>query len=151
MAPITEDPAVDLVNVASEATPKADPQPKRKRRTFTMSEEAYATLTATSQAQGTNRSRLIEELILSEHRTVTLSDDAYELLINSADAFATNPERLAEELVNRCGAILAWQLPEPAKPAPWWMFWRRNGSSSPQTHSPVLELPASSTSIISQD
>ena len=56
MAAVTAEPEVDQVDVETNADPAQDPQPKRKRRTFTMSEEAYATLTATSQAQGTNRS-----------------------------------------------------------------------------------------------
>ena len=108
MATATADPAAEPVDVAQAPVP--DPQPKRKWQTFTMSEEAYDTLTATSEALGTNRNRLIEDLILREHRTVTLSDNAcnaYELLSNSAEAFATNPERLAEELVNCYCAILA--------------------------------------------
>ena len=71
MATATADPAAEPVDVAQAPVP--DPQPKRKWRTFTMSEEAYDTLTATSEALGTNRSRLIEDLILREHRTVTLS------------------------------------------------------------------------------
>ena len=101
----------------------------RKRRTFTLSENAYDVLTASAEAQGTNRSRLVEELILQEHRTVALTPEARELLINSAQAFGTEPERLAEELIRRCGAILASQTPEPAKPTvPWWMFWHRKGA-----------------------
>ena len=151
MAAVTEDPAVDLVDVAIEAAPEMNPQPKRKRRTFTLSDEAYHTLSASSEAQGTNRSRLIEDLILGEHRTVTLSDNAYQLLTNSAEAFATNPEHLVEELVNRCGAVLSWQVLEPVKPAPWWQFWRRNGEApSSQTLSPVLELPVVSERVVSQ-
>ena len=152
MAAVTAELGVDQVNVETNADPPQDPQPKRKRRTFTLSDEAYHTLSASSEAQGTNRSRLIEDLILSEHRTVTLSDNAYQLLTNSAEAFATNPEHLVEELVNRCGTVLSWQALEPVKPAPWWQFWRRNGEApSSQTLSPVLELPISSASIISQE
>ena len=70
MATTTADPAAEPVDVAQAPVP--DPRPKRKWRTFTMSEEAYDTLTATSEALGTNRSRLIEDLILREHRAVTL-------------------------------------------------------------------------------
>ena len=151
MAIVTDNPAVDQVDVSTEADPEADPQPKRKRRTFTLSDEAYDTLSKSAQNQGTNRSRLIEDLIIQEHRTVTLSDDAYQLLTNSAEAFATDPERLAEELVNRCGAILSWQAPEPPRPLPWWKFWRRNGQeTSSQTLSPVLELPMASGPIVDQ-
>ena len=116
MATTTADPAAEPVDVAQAPVP--DPRPKRKWRTFTMSEEAYDTLTATSEALGTNRSRLIEDLILREHRTVTLSDNVYELLSNSAEAFATNPERLAEELVNCCCAILARQTSGPRETGP---------------------------------
>ena len=145
MAIVADDPAVDQVDVEAGAVPEAEPQAKRKRRTFTLSDEAYETLTASSESQGTNRSRLIEDLILQERRTVVLSDTAHELLTNSAEAFGTDRERLVEELVNRCGAILSWQAPEPVKPLPWWKFWqRRNGDTSSSTHSPVLELPAAS-------
>ena len=126
MATATADPAAEPVDVAQAPVP--DPRPKRKWRTYTMSEEAYDTLAATSEALCTNRSRLIEDLILREHRTVTLSDNVYELLSNSAEALATNPERLAEELVNCCCAILARQTSEPVKPVPWWMFWHRRGA-----------------------
>ena len=132
---------VDHVDVVAEAETAEDPQPRRKRRTFTMSDEAYDTLTASAEAGNTNRSRLVEDLILREHRTVVLSDGAYELLTNSAEAFGTERERLAEELINRCGAILSWQAPVP--PAPWWQFWkRRNGAASSSIHSPVPVLPA---------
>ena len=55
MATATADPAAEPVDVAQAPVP--DPRPKRKWRTFTMSEEAYDTLTATSEALGTNRSR----------------------------------------------------------------------------------------------
>ena len=151
MAAVTAELGVDQVDVETNADPPQDPQPKRKRRTFTLSDEAYHTLSASSEAQGTNRSRLIEDLILREHRTVTLSDDAYQLLANSAEAFGTDQERLAEELVNRCGAILSWQAPEPLTPTPWWKFWRRNGREpSSQTFSPVLELPVASGQVVSQ-
>ena len=61
MATTTADPAAEPVDVAQAPVP--DPRPKRKWRTFTMSEEAYDTLIATSEALGTNRSRLIEDLI----------------------------------------------------------------------------------------
>ena len=129
-------------DIVAEAETAEDPQPKRKRRTFTMSDEAYDTLSASAEAGNTNRSRLVEELILREHRTVVLSDGAYELLTNSAEAFGTERERLAEELINRCGAILSWQAPAPP-PAPWWQFWkRRNGAASSAIHSPAPVLPA---------
>lgn len=131
------------VDDVAEAEPAEDPQPRRKRRTFTMSDEAYDTLSASAEAGNTNRSRLVEELILREHRTVVLSDGAYELLTNSAEAFGTERERLAEELINRCGAILSWQAPAPPPPAPWWQFWkRRNGAASSSIHSPAPVLPA---------
>ena len=113
MATVTADLAAEQTE--SPSIPVPDPQPKRKRRTFTMSEEAYNTLSM------------------------------------SAEAFGTN--RLIEQLVFRCGAILAWQAPEPPPPPiHWWKFWRRNGgATSSQTLSPVLELPASSASLISQE
>ena len=142
MTQATVEQEIDQVDGSTEAKPAEDPQAKRKRRTFTLSDEAYDTLTASAEAGDTNRSRLVEKLILQEHRTVVLSDEAYELLGNAAEAFGTDHMRLAEELVNRTGAILAWQAPEPVKPAPWWMFWRRNGAAaSSQNHSPVLALP----------
>ena len=144
MTTVTVDPEVEQIDAQTAPVPEPDPQPKRKRRTFTLSDEAYETLTASSEAQGTNRSRLIEDLIMQEHRTVALSDDAHELLTNAAEAFGTDRKRLAEELVNRTGAILAWQTPEPVKTTPWWMFWRRNSAGgASQTHSPVLVLPSS--------
>ena len=142
MTQATLEQEVDQIDVATEAEPAEDPQPKRKRRTFTMSDEAYDTLTASAEASNTNRSRLIEDLILSEHRSVVLSNDAYELLTNSADAFGTDRVRLAEELINRCGAILTWQTPVPPPPIPWWKFWqRRNRDASSSTLFPVPELP----------
>ena len=134
---------VDQVDVVAEAETAEYPQHRRKRRTFTMSDEAYDTLSASAEAGNTNRSRLVEDLILQEHRTVVLSDGAYELLTNSAEAFGTERERLAEELINRCGAILSWQAPAPPPRAPWWQFWkRRNGAASSAIHSPAPVLPA---------
>ena len=114
MSTVTAD--LEAEQTEGPSIPVPDPQPKRKRRTFTMSEEAYNTLSMSAEAFGTNRSRLIEELVF------------------------------------RCGAMLAWQAPEPVQPAPWWKFWRRNGEEpSSKTLSPVLELPPSSASIISQE
>ena len=115
MATVTADLAAEQTEDPS--IPVPDPQHKRKRRTFTMSEEAYNTLSMSAEAFGTNRSRLIEQLVF------------------------------------RCGAILTWQAPEPPPPPiPWWKFWRRNGgATSSQILSPVLELPASSASLISQE
>ena len=128
MATATADPTTDInAGVQTEVGP--DPEsPKRKRRTFTMSDEAYDTLSASAEAQGTNRSRLVEDLIMREPLTINLSAEAHELLANAAAAFGTDPSKLTEELVNRTGAILAWQAPETTKPIPWWMFWRRNGA-----------------------
>ena len=124
-----------------EVEPEEETPAKRKRRTFTLADEAYDTLTTSAEAQGTNRSRLVEDLILQEHRTVALSVEAHDLLANAAEAFGTSPERLAEELVNRCGAILSWQVPVSIEPSPWWKFWRRrDGEQTPPT-TPVLTLP----------
>ena len=124
-----------------EVEPEEETPAKRKRRTFTLADEAYDTLTASAEVQGTNRSRLVEDLILQEHRTVALSVEAHDLLSNAAEAFGTNPERLAEELVNRCGAILAWQAQAQQPAIPWWQFWRRPGQQ-PEPAAPVLTLSA---------
>ena len=120
---------------------KAPDQPIRKRRTFTLSDEAYECLSASAHAQGTNRSRLVETLILTEPVTVRLTPQAHELLMNSAAAFGAEPEKLAEELVHRCGAILTWQMPTQDKAPPWWMFWRKGqatGANASGATIPVL-------------
>ena len=115
----------------------------RKRRTFTLSDAAYNALSASAEAQGTNRSRLVEELILQESRTIVVTAETRELLTNAAAAFGTEPSRLTEELINRCGAMLAWQAPKQAKPTPWWMFWRRTGTERATDEiRPVPLLPA---------
>ena len=92
--------------------------PKRKRRTVTLSDEAYDTLSTAAEAQD-HRSHLVENLHLLQHRTVALSEEAHMLLGGSAEAFGTSPERLTVELVKRCRNMLAWQVPGPVKPPPW--------------------------------
>ena len=117
------------------------PQPSiRKRRTFTLSDDAYDTLSASAQAQKTNRSRLVEDLIMQESRSVVITSETHEMLTNAAAAFGTEPSRLNEELINRCGAILAWQAPETTRPIPWWMFWRRNGTGRTTDEIPPVPL-----------
>ena len=66
------------------------PTRHRKRRTFTITDEAYEQLTAKAEAADTNRSRLIEELI-DARMVVHLDDSDMTLLQQAAEAETLEP------------------------------------------------------------
>ena len=84
-APTPESP----ITAPSEPLP-----PKRKRRTFTLPDCAYDTLSAAAQTGDGNRSGLLERYILDAATSVALDTDAYATLLAAAAVAEVEPARL---------------------------------------------------------
>ena len=89
-----------------QAAPSTSP-PKRKRRTFTMSDAAYETLSAAALDGDGNRSGQLERYILDAAASVNLDVDTYAALVNAAEAAEVAPARLLADYVRNAPTSVA--------------------------------------------
>lgn len=83
-----------------------DAPSKRKRRTFTMSDEAYEMLTAAANAGDGNRSGLLERYILEASTSVALDPEAHAALLAIAEATEAEPARVMTECIRRYNDVV---------------------------------------------
>ena len=89
---------------ATEPEPQAAPStspPKRKRRTFTLSDTAYDTLSAAALDGDGNRSGLLERYILDAATSIALDADAYAALASIAEVAEVEPARVVTDCIRR--------------------------------------------------
>lgn len=80
---------------------RPDAPSKRKRRTFTLSDDAYDTLTEAAKAGDGNRSGLLERYIFEAATSVALDAEAHATLLAIAEAGEVEPSRIITECIRR--------------------------------------------------